>query len=130
MMLLNNFFTINNVTTVAFEVKAELVIDATHKIFEGHFPGQPVVPGVCMMQIVKEVLEQVTGQNTNLSNAQEMKFLAVINPQIHNTIQLSLKYSVGENSAFNVSAMLFTEGFTHFKFKGVFGIDRVFVIEK
>ncbi|MES2774195.1 MAG: 3-hydroxyacyl-ACP dehydratase [Bacteroidota bacterium] len=121
-MLLNNFFTIHKLETDGADTKAELVIDPAHKIFEGHFPGQPVVPGVCMMQMVKEVLEQVTGKQTNLTKAHEMKFLAVIDPTINNTIQLTLKYTEEADNAFTVTATLFTETFTHFKFKGVFEI--------
>ncbi|MEJ0079486.1 MAG: hypothetical protein WDM78_00620 [Puia sp.] len=29
---------------------------ADQAIFSGHFPGQPVLPGVCMMEMVAEVL--------------------------------------------------------------------------
>ena len=64
-MLLNDFFTINDKVSSETEIWAELYINATHKIFEGHFPNQPVVPGVCMMQMIKEILEQVIGKETD-----------------------------------------------------------------
>ena len=72
-MLLNDFFTISDKVTSETEIWAELFINANHKIFEGHFPIQPVVPGVCMMQMVKEILEQVIGKETNLVQAADMK---------------------------------------------------------
>jgi 3-hydroxyacyl-[acyl-carrier-protein] dehydratase len=59
-MLQGDFFIISKIETTEAEIKAELIINARHKIFEGHFPGQPVVPGVCMMQMVKEIIEKVT----------------------------------------------------------------------
>ncbi len=90
-MLLGDFFTIHHLEETGFDIKAGLVINAGHKIFEGHFPGQPVVPGVCMMQMVKEIMEQVIGEKTNLIRAYEMKFLAIINPQENNAIQAALK---------------------------------------
>lgn len=118
-MLLNNFFTISSIETADQDIKAGLVINAGHKIFEGHFPGQPVVPGVCMMQMVKEIIEQVTARQTQLVKAQEMKFLAIINPQQNNSIQASLKYTVQENNI-AVTANLFKDELIHFKFKGQF----------
>ena len=50
MILLNDFFTINDTVTSETEIWAELHINSNHKIFEGHFPNQPVVPVVCIMQ--------------------------------------------------------------------------------
>jgi 3-hydroxyacyl-[acyl-carrier-protein] dehydratase len=117
-MLLNDFFTINDKVSSASEIWAEIFINANHKIFEGHFPNQPVVPGVCMMQMIKEILEQVIGKETNLVQAADMKFLAVINPQENNLIQATIKYTADETGAVNVVALLFKDELVHFKMKG------------
>ncbi len=117
-MLLNDFFFINEKVTSETEIWAELVINTNHKIFEGHFPNQPVVPGVCMMQVVKEILELVIGKETNLVQAAEMKFLAVINPLENNLIHASIKYTAGESGAINIVASLFKDELVHFKCKG------------
>jgi 3-hydroxyacyl-[acyl-carrier-protein] dehydratase len=119
MLLETDFFTISNLTDSGADANAELIINADHKIFDGHFPGQPVVPGVCMMQMLKEVLEQVTGKKTNLVKAHEMKFLAILNPTQNNIISATLKYTETENSI-AVSATFFKEELVHFKFKGQF----------
>ena len=119
-MLLNNFFTITDTVSSATEIWAELFINADHKIFEGHFPDQPVVPGVCMMQMVKEILEQVIGKKMNLVKAAEMKFLAVINPLENNLIHASIKYAADETGAINITATLFKDELIYFKFKGKF----------
>ena len=55
-MLQGNFFTINHIHQDENSVKASIELNPVHPIFEGHFPQTPVVPGVCMMQMVKEVL--------------------------------------------------------------------------
>jgi 3-hydroxyacyl-[acyl-carrier-protein] dehydratase len=123
-MLLGDFYTINYLEETGFDIKAGLVINAGHKIFEGHFPGQPVVPGVCMMQMVKEIMEKVIGKKTNLVRAHEMKFLAVINPQENNTIQAALKYNIEETGNIVVSATLFKDELNHFKFKGLFAFQE------
>ncbi len=122
MMLLNDFFTINETVNSQTEIWAELRINARHKIFEGHFPNQPVVPGVCMMQMIKEILEQVIGKKTNLVQAADMKFLAVINPIENNLIHASIKYARDETAVVNVVASLFKDELVHFKFKGQFTV--------
>ena len=123
-MLLNDFFTINDKVNSETEIWAELYINANHKIFEGHFPNQPVVPGVCMMQMIKEILEKIIGEETNLVQAADMKFLAVINPVENNLIHASIKYARDENGAINVAASLFKDELVHFKFKGQFVFQK------
>lgn len=119
-MLRNDFFTIEKMETSEAEVKAELLINPTHKIFEGHFPGQPVVPGVCMMQMLKELLEQALQKETNLAAAAEMKFLAVINPRVNNRISASIKYTTGEDGTIKGIGCLFNNDIIHFRMKAVF----------
>ena len=119
-MLQGDFFTISNIEISSPDVKAALEINGSHKIFEGHFPGQPVVPGVCMMQMVKEIMELVIEKKLQLSKANEMKFLAVINPQENKNIDASFKYAYSENGSIIVSASFFKEALTYFKFKGEF----------
>ena len=101
MILLNDFFTISDKVTSETEVWAELFINADHKIFEGHFPNQPVVPGVCMMQMIKEIVEEVIEKQTNLVQAAELKFLAVINPLENNLINASIKIAAEESGTVN-----------------------------
>lgn len=121
-MLLNDFFTIRDTESSATEIWAELLINSNHKIFEGHFPNQPVVPGVCMMQMIKEILELIIGKETNLLHAADMKFLAVINPQENNLIHASIKYATDEAGVINIVASLFKDELVHFKFKGKFQV--------
>ena len=122
-MLLNDFFTIRDTESSPTEIWAELIINANHKIFEGHFPNQPVVPGVCMMQMIKEILELVLGKETNLLHAAEMKFLAIINPQANNLVHASIKYAADESGAVNIVASLFKDELIHFTFKVQFNFQ-------
>ena len=124
-MLLNDFFTINDKVNSETEIWAELFINGDHKIFEGHFPNQPIVPGVCMMQMIKEILEQVIGKETTLVQAADLKFLAVINPVENNLVHASIKYATDEDGAINVVASLFKDELVHFKFKGQFVLVKV-----
>lgn len=117
MILLNDFFSINNTESSPTEIWAELFINADHKIFEGHFPNQPVVPGVCQMQMIKEVVEQVLGKATNLINAADMKFLAVIDPQRNNLVHASIKYAADESGLINIVASIYKDELVHFKCK-------------
>jgi 3-hydroxyacyl-[acyl-carrier-protein] dehydratase len=119
-MLKNDFFYIQSLSDDQGIISAVLEINPFHKIFEGHFPGQPVVPGVCMMQMVKEITETATGKDFFLHKADIVKFLSVIVPQKDTAIQARIKYTETENNAVNFEATLFKEDTTYLKFKGEF----------
>ncbi len=61
-MLINDFFTVTSLSGEAPSFRALLTVNARHRIFDGHFPGQPVVPGVCLMQMVQEVAGDRAGR--------------------------------------------------------------------
>lgn len=124
-MLLNDFFKIietdySKDNPHSFKVTIEL--NGGHKIFKGHFPGNPVVPGVCMIQIVKEILSKLLKKNLHLSEGSNIKFISVIKPEINKI--LNIEYNIKqENDIFLVSAVISFEEKIFFKFKGIFRIN-------
>ena len=100
-------------------VHAVLELDPEHEIFTGHFPDHPVLPGACMVQMIKEVFENVMGTAYRLEKADNLKFLTIVDPQITSTLQLELNYTVDELAA-KVNAELVTGEGIAFKFQGSF----------
>ncbi|SHM28285.1 hypothetical protein [Mucilaginibacter sp. OK098] len=78
-------------------IKADLSINANSSIFKGHFPGQPVVPGACMLQLVKEVLEDALGQSLQIQKAGYLKFIAMTDPLVTLSMQLEIAYKFIED---------------------------------
>lgn len=55
-MLLENFYKIIHIKEREDGKQAiEIELNPGHVLYQGHFPGQPVVPGVCTLQIIKKV---------------------------------------------------------------------------
>ncbi|HRP55254.1 hypothetical protein [Agriterribacter sp.] len=122
MILKDDFYTVASLTADNGMVEASLQLNPAHPVFEGHFPGQPVVPGVCMMQMIKEILETVTEENLMLKQSDHIKFLSVINPVEAKPVQASVQFSEKENDELHVVASLRCEERICFKLKGVFAI--------
>lgn len=78
--ILNNFYELKSQESENNIFKAKITLNQDHEIFQGHFPGNPVTPGVCMMQIVKELTEYFTDSKLFLKSASNVKFMAIINP--------------------------------------------------
>jgi len=100
-------------------IQAILEINKESEIFKGHFPGQPILPGACMLQLVKEVLSISLGFHIRLLKAEYLKFLKLINPLNNNIIQLTLSFKELDNSIY-VIAILISDKVIFFKLKGSF----------
>jgi 3-hydroxyacyl-[acyl-carrier-protein] dehydratase len=102
------------------EIKATLGIHKESEILKGHFPGQPVVPGACMLQIVKEVLEATLNHPLRLKKADHLKFMSIIDPTNTLVVQLNITYKYTDDDAVSVIAKLSNTDAPYFKFQGSF----------
>lgn len=89
-MLIEGLYEITEIEPTSQGVFAKIHIAKNHEIFKGHFPGNPVMPGVCMIQIIKELTEQTTGKKLFLTVSSNVKFMAIINPEINPDLQLAI----------------------------------------
>lgn len=96
-MLLEGLYEIQEFNYTEPHVKATVKLNKNHEIFEGHFPGHPVLPGVCVIQIIKELTEKSIEKKLLLSVASNVKFMAVINPEKNNTVQFEIELSQNED---------------------------------
>ena len=116
-MLMNDFYSISDLVAGENNVTCTANFNPEHQIFNGHFPSQPVVPGVCMMQMVKELLQQQLGKELLLRSTGQVKFLQLITPDVQPVINISWKQ---ERKGFNVNASFKNDNGDLFKLSGSF----------
>lgn len=125
-MLTGNFFTIISTRELVSDAGfpdtrsflSEIRINPGHEIFRGHFPGNPVVPGVCQVQMIRETIEAVTGLAGTLLDADNIKFLSVIIPDESILLELECKLHGADPVLTGVTATLRSPDSIHLKFKG------------
>jgi len=119
MSLLHDFYSIASFSVEDRRVEASIVINKDHPVFTGHFPNRPVTPGVCMMQIIKELTEKWAATSLTLKKARNVKFMAIINPEEHPNIQVTLDVDE-EDGLLSVKSTTSFEDTVALKFSGVF----------
>jgi 3-hydroxyacyl-[acyl-carrier-protein] dehydratase len=77
---------------MSFEVQR--TIPADHPSLPGHFPGNPIVPGMVILDEVVTALTEWHG-DCHLTRISAVKFLAPLKPEQKFTISLSTLESVG-----------------------------------
>lgn len=80
MILKNNLYTIKNADTAADEALYVIELNAGSFIYQAHFPGEPITPGVCIVQIAQELLGDTVGKTLRLVKVKNVKFLSVLSP--------------------------------------------------
>jgi len=61
-------------------VAYELTLHADHVIYRAHFPSLPVTPGVCLVQMACELLEDDLARPLQIVRVKNVKFLSVVSP--------------------------------------------------
>lgn len=93
-MLLKDFYQVKNILDSGNgKYTAEIVLNEKHEIFKGHFPENPVMPGACMIQIIKEFTQRFVGYKILMISAANVKFMALINPEKNPLLKLEFEIS-------------------------------------
>lgn len=87
--LLSSFYTVKKQEIKKDIIHTILVFNENHEIYDGHFPNNPITPGVCLLQTAKELIEGVYNQSLVISNILNIKFLKLVIPNNNEMIFLT-----------------------------------------
>ncbi|WP_458627982.1 3-hydroxyacyl-ACP dehydratase [Winogradskyella sp. PC D3.3] len=120
-MLIKDFYTVLKTTVIDTNtIHVTLKLNKNHDVFNGHFPDNPVTPGVCMIQTIKEITQNHVNNSLFLKHISNIKFTALINPNINAKLILELSI-IEENDTFKIKNITkFTDGTIALKCNGTF----------
>lgn len=72
------------------------VTNADHPLFAGHFPRMPIVPGVCLLHVVKRAVSHKLECEVRFGKIREAKFLSAINPVEDNAFDIEFRMTEGQ----------------------------------
>ncbi len=77
---MNDFYEIVSRATIDGTDVFFVRINRNHPVFQGHFPGMPIVPGVMTMMLIRECAEMLLGTKTHFANISQCKYLGLVVP--------------------------------------------------
>jgi 3-hydroxyacyl-[acyl-carrier-protein] dehydratase len=101
-------------------ITAGIRLNKDDDVFRGHFPDHPLLPGVCTLQIIKEVLSEVLAKELMLEKAPNIKYLAFIDPFDNDRVQLDVRYTHRDGERIGCSAKVHSGTVIFCSFKGDF----------
>lgn len=91
MRLLGSLYTIISESKEENAHSYNLRLNSGHFIYKAHFPGEPITPGVCILQIAVELLSCAVQQPLQISTVKNVKFLKIISPTENPDITYTLQ---------------------------------------
>jgi len=103
-------------------LEVSLELDDKHPIYAGHFPDQPLTPGVVQVQLIGDILEKERGHKLFLEGSRNIKFTGMLIPGECRDLRASISH-VEEAGKVKVQASLQDGENSFLKFRGEYRRD-------
>lgn len=80
MILKDQLYKIGEKMTDGDGAVVSVVLNPECFIYKAHFPGNPITPGVCIVQTACELLGELVGEKLEISQAKDIRFLNILSP--------------------------------------------------
>ena len=92
-------------------------------VYRGHFPGKPVSPGVCNIEMIRECTEMLVGEDLLIDTIKQCRLTAVASPSVCPKVDVSVSVARLEGTQnYNVVATIRDAEQSYMELKGTFVI--------
>lgn len=120
MRLINDFFNIEKCEGNTTEITCDILLNANHFIYQAHFPENPITPGVCIVQIAQEIMENHTGKTLMLSVLNNIKFMQVLQPTVTPSVQYRISSSTTDSGDIKIKVSVSNGNTIYSKFTATY----------
>lgn len=73
-------------------ISGSLVFDSDFPAFQGHFPGNPILPGACLIEAAIQLISYGTRKNLLLAEVERVKFFSPVKPGDEVKLDFSIEH--------------------------------------
>lgn len=125
MRLTDNLFHIESLNDTENGFEAAVLINPACPIYKAHFPGNPITPGVCVIQAAGEILENKLNRKIYLKTVKNVKFLSVIIPQEGKKLRYTFSNVTEEEECLKTQIVVSDEATVYAKISLIFNYERL-----
>jgi 3-hydroxyacyl-[acyl-carrier-protein] dehydratase len=115
--MLSDYYSINSRWTEGENAIFEVSLNPDSEVYRGHFPGMPVSPGVCNMQMVRECVEQLTGYALRIDYVAQCRMTVLITPLQYPVLKIHIRLLENRAMQIKVQASIGVDDETFFSLK-------------
>ena len=101
------------------EIFADAIASGKSPWFSGHFPGEPILPGIALLGMVFEAIKQAGDKNLIISGVKRVKFKKIIKPG--DKIQIIAREKNDDNSLYTFQIMVDSQ----IACNGIMTVDKI-----
>ncbi len=83
-------------------IRAEAFVSGESPWFSGHFPGNPVLPGIAQLSFVFDLVRKIKGNGLKISRVRRVRFKQVIRPEDRFNVVLRQNSGDGRSYSFKI----------------------------
>lgn len=108
-MLENKLYLIEHKHIIKDTITYSIRQNKSNEIFKAHFPGSPITPGACLIEIAKELCEKHIGKQIQVVFVKSVKFINIITPIANEFLDFAINISQSENT-YQAKVQILSEG--------------------
>lgn len=116
---MTGLFKITNLAPTNSGFTMVVAINPSHSVFAGHFPGQPVVPGVVLLEIASASVSLATGKPLIMKEAAVVKFLRMVDPRVNPVLLIDCSIVEETEDGIKANLRFYFEDADFAKLKGI-----------
>lgn len=117
MLLENKYYKIVDMKANGLSAVFHIAILPDCDVYRGHFPRNPVCPGVCNMETIKECAMLLTGKKLYISTIKQCRLTAIATPAICPEVDVTINVLPTEKG-FTVTAKITDAERMYVEYKG------------
>ena len=119
MRLENNYYKLlevrhQDVATIIYHV----TLLPNCSVYRGHFPHEPVCPGVFNMQMIKECTENFVGKQLHQPSVKQCRLVALMTPSKCPEVDIRIDVLSASESSFTIKAGIYDHEQIYMDYKG------------
>ena len=71
--------------------------------FRGHFPGEPILPGIAQVALVEKAIQQIHGRHWYVATVKRTRFKQIIEPGDEVQLRVEPQPDVGDSFTFQIT---------------------------
>lgn len=105
-MLQDNYYRIEHYETAGEQAVFQIALLENCKVYQGHFPGHPICPGVCNIEMIKECASKVIGKSLHVRRVRKCRFTAVAIPSECPFLTIAVDWKSRDDGGYDVTATI------------------------
>ena len=100
-----------------------LLLNPDCDVYQGHFPDNPVCPGVFLIGMLKDCVRILTGRKVFVSSIKQCRLTSVATPAACPELKLTVSLQPTEGGGYDVAALLKDEARTYMEYRGRMNVE-------